>query len=107
MSDTQNQYPPCSATCYSHVTHPCEKCGRLRGIPKPTWVELEAENAELRKLVEQLKCCGNCQYYNAKFEICEHPDNSEDAVLNDRCELWESATGVNVGAAERGGGNEA
>ncbi len=23
--------PPCSPGCYNHVTHPCEKCGRIQG----------------------------------------------------------------------------
>lgn len=26
-----DRQPPCSVGCYNHVTHPCEKCGRLQG----------------------------------------------------------------------------
>ena len=49
---------------------------------------IERENAELKKLVERLKCCGNCEYANQDIGICEHPENSEDAILKDFCEHW-------------------
>ena len=39
--------------CLSHVSHPCEGCGRILGVPAPmTWrgyiAKLEAENETLK-----------------------------------------------------------
>lgn len=28
-------YEPCSPGCLSHITHPCERCGRIGGRPQP------------------------------------------------------------------------
>lgn len=33
-----DQRPPCSPGCYSHVTHPCESCGRLMGHIPAEWI---------------------------------------------------------------------
>ena len=56
---------PCSPTCFHHVTHPCEKCGRILGVDKPTWKQLETKLAEARAEIERLSSRDG----NAKHEL--------------------------------------
>jgi hypothetical protein len=56
---------PCShAGCLSHVTHPCEGCGRIEGGRKV--VVEKAELERLQRLVEHFKT-----WFPANFELAE------------------------------------
>jgi len=33
IPELRSPHPPCSSGCYHHRTHPCERCGRIGGLP--------------------------------------------------------------------------
>lgn len=45
---------PCCPTCYRHVSHPCEKCGRLLGRKAPKYSELLSEVKKIRQTLNTL-----------------------------------------------------
>lgn len=55
MTEAENIAPPCSPHCYNHVTHPCEKCGRLQGRKAKRYSELVVEVAEKDKEIARLR----------------------------------------------------
>ena len=53
--------------------------------------EIEALRAEN----ESLRCCGNCNCWEYKYQECNHPDQLQNEIVMkcsiDSCNLWEMA----------------
>ena len=95
-----DDYTPCSIGCLSHITHPCEKCGRIGGVPLPgfwayyvgqlrTAIErLKAEDASLELMAaeaDEFDMCPDCPYKayhdaDGKVRLANDPDAYMTAV---------------------------
>lgn len=67
-----SQHTPCGPTCFHHITHPCEDCGRIFGYLPAVWEELSGK-AERDRLKNQLVKYGNherdCAVFTPHAEI--------------------------------------
>lgn len=50
---------------------------------------------DMENQIEQLKCCGNCIYYNEFYNLCKQPEREKtwgnlSTGRTDNCSMWES-----------------
>lgn len=68
--ELKSQRPPCSATCYHHQTHPCERCGRINGYLPKVWQN--KQQAERIKELEGLLIILKEQGFMAGFDYWQN-----------------------------------
>jgi hypothetical protein len=75
--ELKSQRQPCSASCYHHQSHPCEKCGRINGYLPKVWQEkelqakLETMSDAIMSILENAKRGKDEVCYSEIVAICE------------------------------------